>query len=133
MHKGILSRIEIFVNLKNPLRKSKQGYIDNRMNTKKISASTNQTPNSPFQQPETSDRRPVAGNQYRASNIPHTASSIPAETGSPFHSDQQRGFASDPPALHHSHLHSPCRLPPPMRLLQSDFDYGCKKQDGHPG
>ncbi len=96
------------------------------MNTKKISASKNQTPNLQFQQPETRDKKMAAGGQYREL-------SIPAETGSPFHSDQHRAARIVSAALHHPHLHSPCRLPPPMRLLQSGFDYGRETEDGHPG
>jgi histone acetyltransferase (RNA polymerase elongator complex component) len=38
---------------------------------------SNQIPDSQFQQPETTDQRPSAGNRYRASNIQYPASSIP--------------------------------------------------------
>jgi len=49
MHKWILSRIEIFVNLKNPLRKSTLGYSVKNMNSKKLNGSTNQIADSQFQ------------------------------------------------------------------------------------
>jgi histone acetyltransferase (RNA polymerase elongator complex component) len=50
-----------------------------KMNTKNFRGSTNQTSNSQFQQPETSDQRPIARNQYRASKI-----QFPASTPRPF-------------------------------------------------
>ena len=46
------------------------------MNTKKLNGSTNQIPNSQFQQSETTDQSPTAGSQYRASNIQNPASNI---------------------------------------------------------
>ena len=49
------------------------------MNTKKRHGSRHQAPNSHFRHPETSDQRPIAGNQHRASNIQY-----PASTPRPF-------------------------------------------------
>jgi radical SAM superfamily enzyme len=55
------------------------------MNIKKLNRSTNKTPNSQFQQPETTAQRPIAGNKYRASNIQNPASSIQHRTSSNAH------------------------------------------------
>jgi histone acetyltransferase (RNA polymerase elongator complex component) len=43
------------------------------MNSKKLNGSTNQIPDSQFQQPETKVQRPISGNRCRASNIEYPA------------------------------------------------------------